>query len=295
MITSKLKSLWFLLFFYEIISKKMDPHDKYINLIHQATNMKKFALLVTAFIFSISLLTAVEKKENEAVVLFTPPSGWFIGDQKALPASVKVMVVGKGQSAFPPSMNLSTQTYEGTLKQYLKIVKSINDSQGYEWKDLGTIKTEAGIASLSQVDTRNEWGVVRQMHVILLKNGNIYILTAAALKDEFPKFYKEFFDAFHTLRVNQSIFDMLSTPESKKKLQEGIDQVDSQWRLLITQKQQATPDSPVNEIKEQIFSSEEFQKKTWKPFKELIERDYKEMGQPWQTFVINKTEDDLFN
>lgn len=250
---------------------------------------------ISCSVLFCSLTDAAEKKENDAVVLFTPPAGWGMGDQKALPKTVKVLVVGKAISGFPPTMNLATEPYTGTLKQYLKTIKNINDSQGYEWKDLGTIKTEAGIASLSQVDTRNNYGIIRQMHVVLLKNGHVYILTAAALKDEFPKFYKEFFDAFHSLRVNQSIYDMLSSPEGKKKLQEGIEQVDNQWRLLITQKQQASPNAPIANLKEEIFSSEDFQKKTWKPFKELIQREYKEMGQEWQNFVITKTEDDLFN
>ncbi len=79
-------------------------------------------------------------------------------------------------------MNLSTQLFPGTLKDYLKNVKNINEAQGYFWKDLGSITTEAGPASLSQVDTKTEYGDVRQMHVILLKNGRIYILTASALK-----------------------------------------------------------------------------------------------------------------
>jgi hypothetical protein len=37
------------------------------------------------------------------------------------------------------------------------------------------------------------------MHVMLKKNGVMHILTAAALKSEFPKFYKEIFASMRSL------------------------------------------------------------------------------------------------
>lgn len=143
--------------------------------------------------------TALQK-----TIVFTPPAGWHSTDSKDLLGSVKVMVVGKGEHEFPPSINLGTETYKGTLKQYLKRIKEINASQGHEWKDLGTIRTPAGEASLSQADTKTKWGEVRMMHVILRKDNTVYILTAASLKEEFPKFYKDFFAAFRSLRFNET-------------------------------------------------------------------------------------------
>jgi hypothetical protein len=140
-------------------------------------------------------------KQSDAVI-FTPPSGWHLADPKSLPPSVKVMVVGKGEREFPPSINLGTEKYSGTLKQYLKRIKEINDSQGAVWKDLGKIRTQAGEASLSQVDTQTQWGNVRMMHAILKKEDMVYILTAASLKEEFPKHYKYFFNSLRSLRFN---------------------------------------------------------------------------------------------
>lgn len=144
------------------------------------------------------------RSTNETgTVIFTPPQGWQLADSEALPPHVRVMVVGKGASEFPPSMNLSTEEFEGTLNDYLKIVKEINASQGSEWKNLGTLRTPAGEGSLSQADTITEWGAVRMMHVILSRNGTIYILTAAAKKDEFPQYYKTFFESLRSLRLNE--------------------------------------------------------------------------------------------
>lgn len=155
-------------------------------------------------------------------VIFTPPTGWFLADPNALPPNVKVMVVGKGNSEYPPSLNLTTEKYSGTLKQYLKIVKSINDSKGDEWKDLGTIRTEAGEGSLSQVDIKSKFGTERLMHVILQKEGTIYILTAAALKNEFPKYYKDFFNSMRSLRINKNNVDPIQQPAQKTDLQNQV-------------------------------------------------------------------------
>ncbi len=136
--------------------------------------------------------------------MFTPPEGWGSLDPKKLPGSVKVMVVGKGSDTnYPPSINLGMEEYNGTLKDYLKIVKAINESQNAEWKNLGTIHTEAGRASLSQVDVSTSWGTIRLMHVILVKKGQAYIMTSAALRDEFPRFYSEFFNSMRSLRFGK--------------------------------------------------------------------------------------------
>lgn len=148
--------------------------------------------------------TQAEDTSSVNSVMFTAPVGWHFAEAADLPKSVKVMVIGKGEKEFPPSVNLGTENYKGSLKQYVKRVKEINNSQGHSFKDLGTIKTSAGQASLSQVDSKTKWGETRMMHLILLKNETIYIMTAAALKEEFPKFYKDFFAAFRSLRFENT-------------------------------------------------------------------------------------------
>jgi hypothetical protein len=100
-------------------------------------------------------------------------------------------------------MNLTIEPYKGTLKQYLKIVKDINASKGNAWTDLGKIKTASGEASLSQLDKKMSGEDMRMLHTIILKNEKIYILTAAAAKSEFSSFYKQFFDAMSSLRINE--------------------------------------------------------------------------------------------
>jgi hypothetical protein len=143
----------------------------------------------------------VKPNQTEQQVLFKPPSGWKQAEQSALPAHVHLMVVGKGARDFPPSISLASETYSGSLKQYLNVIKKLNAAKGNEWKDLGSIQTEAGKASLSQTDSSSQWGKVKMMHVILKKEDTIYILTAAALKEEFPQFYKEIFSSLRSLKL----------------------------------------------------------------------------------------------
>lgn len=144
-----------------------------------------------------------EKMATDAgQVMFDPPTGWKMADPKALSKYIKIMVVGDTSATFPPSINLAYDPFKGNLKDYLKMVKSYNETQGAEWKDLGTIRTKAGDASLSQVDAKTKWGVERQMQVIFLKDNTAWILTCAALKEDFSKYYKDFFEAMKSLRIN---------------------------------------------------------------------------------------------
>jgi hypothetical protein len=235
------------------------------------------------------------EEDDAGIVTFVPPPGWHQADSNALPPHVKFMVVGKGSTAFPPSMNLSVEPFKKGLNAYLKIIKSINESQGYEWKDLGMIKTQAGTASLSQVDTKTEWGDLRLMHAVLHKNGHIYILTASALKNEFSKFYKEFFAAMQSLRVNKDIFEMIPTPQRKAFLKKSCEQLKNQWNTLVAQKQKESPNVPVETLKEEIFQGDLFQTGTWKPFKDMIAQKFSDLGPDWQAVMLQKTEDELFN
>lgn len=163
--------------------------------------MKKLILTI-ALIMNYGFIHATETNTQESLT-FIPPSGWKMVDKSKLTPSVLAMVLGTSDTNFPPSINLAFQNESGTLKQFLKFVKQINEADGIEWKDLGTIRTQAGDASLSQLDLKTEWGVVREMQVIYVKDDVAYILTAAALKDEFPKFYKDFFASLRSLKVEK--------------------------------------------------------------------------------------------
>lgn len=244
-------------------------------------------------------ILAIQKRVTEALetpgaLLFNPPAGWGVADPKILPPRVKVMVIGKGFSQYPPSINLGMEMYSGTVKDYLKMVKSVNDSQGAEWKDLGKIRTLAGDASLSQVDMLSEWGTVRLMHVILKKGENIYVLTAAALKEEFPQFYREFFQSMRSLYFNKSVSEMVGSPKRKQDLQKICDHLKTSWQMLCLQISK-TSSCPSKEFFEQVFEGEVFQKGHWEPFKTQIAHDFADMNTSWHTQLLTQLEEELLS
>ncbi|MFI0434732.1 MAG: hypothetical protein ACH350_03255 [Parachlamydiaceae bacterium] len=235
------------------------------------------------------------REKEEGIVNFTPPAGWMLADQNSLPGRVRTMVVGKGLSNFPPSLNISSEPYKGTLKQYLKTVKNINTAQGYEWKDLGTIQTQAGLASLSQVDTKTQWGTIRLMHVILVKNDNVYILTGSALKDEFPTFYKDFFNAMKSLKVNKDIYETVTNIQERNQLKTTVERFKREFEQLIEMKEKENPGMNPQEVREAVFKSDDFQNTMWNPFKEATKQKYAHLGPEWQSLFLQKIENELKN
>ena len=242
------------------------------------------SVFLTMATFSITPLQASAVEEGmkanlePGAVTFTPPTGWRLADPSSLPSSVKVMVVGKTKGEYPPSINLATEEFSGTLKQYLKIVKNINESQKAEWKDLGFIKTDAGQASLSQVDSKTNWGTVRLMHVILVKNGLAYILTAASLKDEFSQFYKDFFNSLKSLQINPNAFEMIKDPKQRMSLRQEVDKLKDHFKELA--------DNSELKNKVQIFESKEFQTKYWEPFMTMLQKQYVNMTDEWHKHFV---------
>lgn len=234
------------------------------------------------------------KSENSAILIDIPTSWSLPNDSVKLPPHVLLLAVGRGEHPFPPSLNVATQPFKGTLKQYLKNVKSINEARGDEWKDLGHIRTESGTASLSQANSKSEWGETRTMHVILLRDDQIYILTASALKEEFPKFYKEFFAAMRSVRIEKNAAELVDSATRKTQLLNSIQNIQREWQSAITQQQTANPEATLADINQQVFNSQEFESKTWTPFKELLSQKFNDMGTGWQHFILEKTENDLF-
>jgi hypothetical protein len=215
-------------------------------------------------------------------VIFTPPKDWQLVDKSKLPKSIMAMVVGKGKTNFPPSINLGLHQESGTLKEFLKYVKEVNDSDGIEWKDLGTIRTQAGDASLSQLDTSTEWGTIREMQVIFVKDDVAYILTAAALKDEFSTFYREFFNSMKSLKVNKTLFEMIPDQRRRVVLRELVQDVVTSWNDLAEKQGQ-----------EHSFVNDSFQTEVWKPFNARLARDFHDMTPEWKNHLLDYVKKEL--
>lgn len=210
--------------------------------------------------------------------MFTPPKDWRVADREALPPHVQIMVVGKGKSSYPPSLNLATEKFSGSLRDYLKIVKQINEAKKILWKDLGTVRTIAGNANLSQIETSTEWGQVKMMHAIIVKDRVAYILTAAALKDEFPDFYKNFFSSIQSLRINNDLYETINDQKLRSKFKNSNQNLENQFDRLLNENPSASP--------QQIFESDSFQNDIWKPYTTTLKKEYADMGEEWINLIL---------
>lgn len=240
-------------------------------------------------LLSIAIITAsalTSSLSAEETLTFTPPAGWGLAPRETLTPAIKVMVVGKGQKEYPPSINLATENWSGTLKDYLKVVKDLNDAHSTDFKDLGKVKTEAGEAILTQEDITTKWGDVRQMHLFYLHDGVVYILTSASLKEEFPKYYKEFFSSMTSLRINKGVFDMIADQKRREMLSMASDNLVKAFREMMTSQKM-----PSN----QVFTSAEFQKNFWEPFKNMVMKEYGDMGDNWQNMLLGQMQTTMIN
>jgi hypothetical protein len=147
------------------------------------------------------IVTPPAEEKKPGVVKLSLPIGWQLAEKNPTTPHVELMAVGVGKGSYPPSLNLMIEKYSGTMKQYLEMVKTYNKQQHSKWKDLGPLHTPSGNGQLSQLDFTGKWGDEHMMHLMILKDGYMYILTAAALKAEFADHYKEFFAAFRSMDI----------------------------------------------------------------------------------------------
>jgi hypothetical protein len=103
---------------------------------------------------------------------------------------------------------------------------------------------------------------VRLLQLILLKNGHAYILTAAALKEDFPDYYKVFQTAFRSLTLTSDLMGTIPQLERRESLKE------KQEELLLTAQQ------------------DDFQEKKWLPFQEMVISSFADMGAYWQVLYL---------
>lgn len=215
---------------------------------------------------------------------FIPPQGWEIADPKGLSPRVKIAFVKNTGKGFCPSINLATEETTTSLNDYLKAVKAIHEQdRNNHWRALGKVRTNAGLAQLTEVDSSSQWGPIRILQLIFMKDGSAYVLTAAALKEEFSDYYKEIQSAFRSLTLS---FDLVSNiPQLERR--EIVKQ--SQQHLIQTAEKILTASTePVN-----LFTDPLFQEKHWLPFQQTIINNFCDMGAFWQVLLLRNMHEKL--
>lgn len=233
------------------------------------------------------LLSLLFLKNGESFYYFVPPSDWKVVPSDKLPSSVKIGFVANSQKTFKPSLNLAIETTSAPLEDYVKAVKKkLLASRKNRWNELGYVETLSGKAHISQIDTKAECGDIRTMQCILKKEGNFYILTAMALRDEFVNYHDVFLKAFETLCVADSAISTLKDGLQKKIYQKEVEKVLLSWKAFLSKEKKGKSLA-------KAFLNKSFQKKNWKEFEKTLSKVFKDQGTFWQIMAASEIKDSL--
>jgi hypothetical protein len=227
-----------------------------------------------AILFAGILVTASIEAEDPA--FFAPPTDWLLTPPEYLASRVKFSFVRKKKSGFCPSINLATEEIKITPTEYLLAVRKIHEEDPKNrWREIGKILTRSGEAVLTEVDTKTEWGSVRLMQMIFFKDETAYIVTAAALKEEFANYYNDFKAAFSSFTISQDLLSVLPSPR-KEEAKEKTEALVAAWKK----------NALVFADSEDHFQDGNFQNENWLPFQDSVIKDFTEMGPPWQILFL---------
>jgi len=173
--------------------------------------------------------------------LFAPPDEWEFAAAKNTDSCIQAGFLGKGSTPFRPSMNLAIEEVDVNLKQYLKAVKEIHlHSPGTTWRDLGKFVTLSGTGRLTEISTPSSFGNIKMLQMILIKDKVAYIMTGAAIKEDFLRLQDIFTKSFQSLRLEADLFSSLGQ-EKKQKFELFFKSIDTnhaeetaQWNHLQT-------------------------------------------------------------
>lgn len=229
----------------------------------------------------VFLLLAITSLRASETCFFIPPKGWEIADPKMLAPSVRICFLGKNSKGLPPTINLATESVDVTLDAYVEEVRKIHRADpNCRWRDLGKFTALMGSGRLMELEIPTELGPARMVQLVVIKDKVAYILTAAALKEEFSKHYKTFDVVLHSLQSTSNLVEAYPSKELKNL-------VSLQQRVLLVKKQ-------IDELfqkRESFLDFEQF----WKPFENKIINDFTEMGPYWQILLLSELRRQLQN
>ncbi len=207
------------------------------------------------------------------IPIFHPPSDW----ECALPENhspfVQVGFVGKGSSAFRPSINLAIEDIDISAQQYLKAVKEIHTADpGTTWRDLGKISTSAGEGRLTEITTRSSIGEVKMLQMILVKEKKAYILTGATIKADYLKLQDLLTKTFKSFSLIPSLLSPASTDHAE------------QIAALFSAVGEDVPDL----IEKQKAAR-------WERLQEIVLKESPKLGRYWQFLVLSEGYEKIYH
>lgn len=220
------------------------------------------------FFFLFQSLTYVL---HALIPLFQPPVDWELAFPEHHSQFVQVGFIGKGSTAFRPSINLATEEIDVDLKKYLKAVKQIHLAEpNTSWRDLGKFTTLAGEGRLTEITTTSPLGPVKMLQMILVQANTAYILTGAAIKDDFLQIQATLTQSFATFNLIPDLFSPLSQ-EKKQQFEDFFKTISSS-----------------------LEPTTEMQNAQWSELQKRVLQNTSNMGSYWQFCVLKEGRNQIF-
>ena len=170
------------------------------------------------------------------------------------------------------------------MVDYLKAVKAIHEQdRKNHWRTLGKVRTHSGLAQLTEIDSTSEWGPVRILQLIVLKEGHAYVLTAASLKEEFSNYYKDIQSAFRSFTLSNDLFSHIPQLEQREMLKQ-------KQAELYTMAEEHLHSSTTEKT---LFENQTFREKGWTSFQKFVLDNFKDMGAYWQILILREAYEKL--
>ncbi len=155
---------------------------------------------ISHIFLALLFFSVVDGSMTDCVVF---PDTWKALPAKDFSSHMKVFIEGNGGNYYPPAIKVTMEKTNLSVNDYLLSAKKLVESSGdSSYRPMGKLQTFSGEASLVLMESTTNWGDVRSMQGVLVKNGMAYIITVSAIKEEFEDFYTTFFEAIRSFNIN---------------------------------------------------------------------------------------------
>lgn len=198
-----------------------------------------------------------------------PPAEWLPVPKKHLSEKIEVAFIAPKGLSFRPSLNLTSEYYNGLLAAYIQQVKEDHLAHGKSWKELGYVATGAGKAYLAEIRSTASWGTIYALQAFIPAQEKVFLITAVAENKDEKIYFNRFLNTVKSFTWAPSFEDTLTPLEGKK------------WE----------------EIKETLLASRHdnaslFQKQ-WKLFEKSLRTLFPEKGLHWQAMAAKVAYEEL--
>jgi hypothetical protein len=205
-----------------------------------------------------------------SICYFHPPSEWECVAPKNISEHIQVGFLGKGKTDFRPSLNLAIEEVDLSLKAYVKVVRDIHEIEmNVPWRDLGEFNFRGGKGRLGEITSQSPFGEVKMLQGILVKDGFAYILTGAALRDDFAENRGVFLKALRSLTLISDLFSPNFNMENRENLKPRFDQYLS-------------------------LESEEKRQQEWSSLQKIVAEQHTSLGTHWHYLVLKEGYQNIF-